>query len=105
MICRVLHQIEENHQSPATTNTTHKDTTQNPNPYARAEGDKCYRFGQLGHRSNQCPQRGAVNLVEGEEFVKGDEDDVDSDDEDDGLTKTDDGDLLSHSLVVRRSPS
>ena len=46
-----------------------------------------------------------MNLVEGEEFVEGDEDDVDSDDEDDGLTKTDDGDLLSHSLVVRRSPS
>ena len=45
-----------------------------------------------------------MNLVEGEEFVEGDEDDVDSDDEDDGLTKTDDGDLLSHSLVVRRSP-
>ncbi len=43
-----------------------------------------------------------MNLVEGEEFVKGEEDDVDSEDEDDGLTKPDDGDLLSHSLVVKR---
>ncbi len=86
----------------ATTNTTRKDTTQNPNSNARAEGDKCYRCGQLGHCCNQCPQRGAVNLVEGEEFVERDEDDVDSEDKDDRLTKPDDGDLLSHSLVVRR---
>ena len=86
----------------ATTNTTRKDTTQNPNSNAQAEGDKCYRCGQLGHRSNQFPQRGAVNLVEGEEFVERDEDDVDSEDKDDRLTKPNDGDLLSHSLVVRR---
>jgi hypothetical protein len=43
-----------------------------------------------------------VNLVEGEEFVDGEIEDVDSKDKDDGLTKPNDGDLLSHYLVVQR---
>ena len=51
---------------------------------------------------HQCPQRGAVNLVEGKEFVDGEIEDVNSKDEDDGLTKPDDRDLLSHYLVVQR---
>ena len=43
-----------------------------------------------------------MNLVESEDFVEGDDDHVDLEDEDDGLTKPDDGDLLSHFLLVRR---
>ncbi|KAJ9536092.1 hypothetical protein OSB04_un000730 [Centaurea solstitialis] len=38
----------------------------NPNLYAKPTGTKCYRCSLPGHKSNECPNRKTVGLVEGE---------------------------------------
>ena len=35
----------------------------NANPYVRPTGNKCYRYGEPGHRSSTCAKRAVVNLV------------------------------------------
>ena len=76
------------------------------NPYSRPASDKCYRCGQPGHRSNQCPKRGVVNLIEPGEGTNLEaeriEDEAEYTYEEEEITEGDDGELLSHSLVVRR---
>ena len=36
----------------------------NNNPYASSFGVKFYKCGEVGHRSNECPKRKAMNVVE-----------------------------------------
>ena len=76
------------------------------NSYALPSSDKCYRCGQPGNRSNQCPRRSTVNLIgPGEEpdlTAEGVEDEVAYTYEEDEVIGGDEGELLSCSLVVRK---
>ena len=39
------------------------------NPYARPFSVKCYICGEVGHHSNECPKRKAVNVVEKDDDI------------------------------------
>ncbi|KAG8382026.1 hypothetical protein BUALT_Bualt05G0033600 [Buddleja alternifolia] len=61
-------------QPPITRNQTRQLAPSNPNrqnnnPYAKPFGDKCYKCGEPGHRSNECRNNKWVNVVERNEDV------------------------------------
>ncbi|GFZ18614.1 hypothetical protein Acr_27g0003530 [Actinidia rufa] len=88
--------------------TTGSTTRQgkNPNPYAKASGDKCYRCGEPGHRSNTCPKRATMNLVkpvQEQEDGGDDEGDVDPYSYDPNEFQDDEeGEYLGRSLVIQK---
>ena len=43
--------------------------SKNNNPYARSFGVKFYKCGEVGHHSNECPKRKAMNVVEKDDDV------------------------------------
>ena len=47
--------------------------TKNNSPYARPFDVKCYRCGEVSHRSNECLKRKAMNVVEKDDDVAEDE--------------------------------
>ena len=47
--------------------------TKNNNPYTKPLGAKCYRCGEVGHRSNECLKRKTMNIVEKDDDVVNDE--------------------------------
>ncbi|XP_043687813.1 uncharacterized protein LOC122639038 [Telopea speciosissima] len=74
---RSTNNIGEGSRSTTKSAMVPSNSTTTKNPYGRAEPIKCYRCGEPGHRSNNCPQRKSVNVVAGD---LSDEQEFDDDD-------------------------
>ena len=48
-------------------NNTYPPKNNNNNPYAKPGPSKCFRCNEPRHRSNECPKRKSVNVVERDE--------------------------------------
>ncbi|XP_040994264.1 uncharacterized protein LOC121240799 [Juglans microcarpa x Juglans regia] len=67
------------------------------NPYNKPIAGKCFRCNQPGHRSNECPARKSVNLVDGDDPTKESDDESEEDGE---FVEGDEGDLVN--CVIQR---
>lgn len=84
---------QNNYQAPKSNTTTagSRGSTGN-NPYSRPITGKCFRCNQPRHRSNECPARRSVNIVDGEDSAREDNEGLEEEGE---LIEGDEGDLMN----------
>ncbi|XP_028547476.1 uncharacterized protein LOC110104104 [Dendrobium catenatum] len=77
------------------------------NPYAKPSGIKCFRCFQVGHKSNECPTRAQIHVLEGEEDEDIEEDSGEADAEAEDV-RGDEGEplvcVLQKLLIAPRRP-
>jgi len=56
-----------NNSAPAPSTTTATTAKSKEDPYAKPGVGKCYRCGELGQRSNECPKRRQDNMADYED--------------------------------------
>jgi len=54
-------------KASTSTATTPAVAKSKENLYTKPENSKCYRYDELGHKSNECPKRRQVNIADYEE--------------------------------------
>lgn len=94
--------ISRNTRPKQTTGSTNQEQTRNYNPYTKATPRKCYRRANPRHRSNECPTRKPLNLVEPEGESKEEEEQLIFDDDACDVTRGVDVEEKRVNLVLQR---
>ncbi|CAL1390463.1 unnamed protein product [Linum trigynum] len=97
-----IHPAAKGPHDPGSSNASRGPAPKAGNPYARPTGDKCYRCGGQSHRSNVCPSRKMVAVMEeNPKNVEGHTEDEESD-EYDGVEFAEEESKDVVNIVLRR---